>query len=247
MFTRRQFFTLSALFVLGAGLAHAQELRCPILMYHYIAEPPEAAAQRSLWVSPANFAAQLDRLREEGFTTITLRTLYDALTSGASLPAKPIVLSFDDGHASAYASAYPLLRERGMTGTFFIVTSYMDQWWEYLTWGQAAEMWTGGMEIGCHSTTHTSLRGLGAAALAAEVEGAADTIETALGRRPEFYCYPFGHVDRAAARAVRESGFLAAVTTQDGIVTNNSALYYLPRVRVRHTTTPDELMWMTGR
>ncbi|MCS6835626.1 MAG: polysaccharide deacetylase family protein [Anaerolineae bacterium] len=252
MLWRRQFLQGSALAAVALTLptvAQAQAaVYCPILMYHYIAEPPADADRtlRDLCVTPQLFDEHLARLQADGFATITAQTLAEALLSSTALPPKPVVLSFDDGHDNAYGAAFPLLMARGMVGSFYIITGAMEAP-RYLTWGQAAEMWNVGMEIGNHSASHASLRGLKPERLPAETQGAADTIEAVLGRRPVTYCYPFGHFDDAARRAVRKSGHLAALTTQDGTLHRASDLYRLRRVRVRHTTTPDQLAWAVSR
>jgi len=250
--SRRQFLQAALLSASALSLPAIVQgqaaVHCPILMYHYIAEPPPNADRtlRDLCVAPQMFDEHLARLQAEGFTSITLQTLADGLLNGAPLPPKPIVLSFDDGHDNAYGAAFPLLMARGMVGSFYIISSVMEAP-RYLTWGQAAEMWNAGTEIGNHSASHVSLRGLPSDRLLAETQGAADTIEGVLGRCPVTYCYPLGHFDDAARRAVRESGHLAAITTQDGTLHRASDMYRLRRARVRYTTTPDQLMWLVSR
>lgn len=251
--SRRQF--LHSAFIAGAGLVltsttHAQSTRlyCPILMYHYIAEAPPDADRtlRDLCVTPTRFAEHLDRLSAEGFTSITLERLLRGLIDGEALPPKPVVLSFDDGHDNAYGAAFPALAARGMVGSFYIITQAMDTP-RYLTWGQAGDMWNAGMEIGNHSATHASLRGLSASALSAETQGSADTIQSILGKRPLTYCYPFGHFDRPARIAVRDSGHLGAITTQDGTLHSPEERYILRRVRVRYSTSAEQLSALVNR
>jgi len=81
----------------------------PVLMYHEIASATDTASR--LAVPPDAFAAQLSYLHDHGFTPLTAGRLAAALASeGQGLPARPIVLTFDDGFADFHASALPLLR-----------------------------------------------------------------------------------------------------------------------------------------
>jgi peptidoglycan/xylan/chitin deacetylase (PgdA/CDA1 family) len=242
----------------GAGLrlagwpkalrAAPARLYCPILMYHYISEVPAGAdaLRRDLTVTPAQFAGHLDYLAGEGFTAVTLAHLASALRGEAVLPPKAVVLTFDDGYDDAFANAYPALAERGMTGVFFVVSGFMEQA-GYLSWAQAAEMKQAGLEIGSHSATHPNLIGLSHEALMAEVEGSAVAIEEMLGERPVSFCYPLGRCDAGVIRAVRGSGYLAAVTTADGTLHSTASLYRLRRVRVRGRTSTNGLAWLVDR
>ncbi len=92
----------------------ARTANIPILMYHYVSTPPGDADiyRRDLSVTPDLFAAQLDRLQADGYTTISLYDLMANLAQGAPLPEKPVILTFDDGYRDLYENALPRLRER---------------------------------------------------------------------------------------------------------------------------------------
>ncbi|NJN82282.1 MAG: polysaccharide deacetylase family protein [Caldilineaceae bacterium] len=161
-----------------------------------------------LSVPPELFAAQLAAMQENGYTTITLDEMVDHLEQGSALPEKPVVLTFDDGYRDNYENAFPLLVERGMTATFFVVTDFIDtQRPEYLTWDMAREMQAGGMVIESHGRNHTSLKGRDDDFLIWQALGSAETIQFELGRRPHFVTYPA--VNMTSAR----STFSAAQTT----------------------------------
>lgn len=251
--TRRQFMTLTVgalggWLVGGKGIAQAASAYCPILMYHYISYPPEGAnaVLTDLTVTPELFSEHLAFLQETGFTSITLAELWAGLAEGAALPEKPIVITFDDGYDNAYDAALGRLLERGMVGTFFLVSSFMEQP-GYLTWGQAAEMKNAGMEIGNHSATHPNLTSMGYDGQFAEIDGAAAAIAAALGERPKFFCYPLGKYNATTLRVLKDTGHLAAVTTSDGTLQHSVNPFRMSRVRVRHTTSVSSLEWLVNR
>lgn len=223
----------------------ARRLKVPILMYHYLSTPPADADiyRRDLSVSPELFAAHLDRLLAEGYTTVSLYQVMDALQQGAPLPEKPVVITFDDGYRDNYENAFPLLRERAMQATIFVVTDFMDEERPvYLTWGMAREMLDAGISIESHGRNHVSLAGKDDDYLVWQALGSLETIEYELGVRPRFVSYPAGEYDQRTIDVFQSANYWAGLTTQQGATLDNQQLFELPRVRVRNTTTPDDLI-----
>lgn len=254
---RRQFLRGAALTTAGLIVADTnftlaripqRSVKCPILMYHYISPLPEDADtyRRDLTVEPDRFESHCAFLQENGYTTISMEKLYQALFEKAELPEKPVVLTFDDGYADAAAFAFPILQKYRLVGTFFIVQNFMETP-GYLSWGQAKAMLDAGMEIENHSATHPNLRVVRGKALLAETGGAADVIGEVLGKRARFFCYPLGRFNNETIRALRATGHLMAMTTQDGTVHFNSNPFRLKRVRIRNTTGINGLAWLLDR
>jgi hypothetical protein len=67
-------------------------LDLPVLMYHHIGSWPSPYS-----VATSNFTAQLDWLQANGYHAVTLHQVFAALFGPAPLPAKPVVISIDDG------------------------------------------------------------------------------------------------------------------------------------------------------
>jgi peptidoglycan/xylan/chitin deacetylase (PgdA/CDA1 family) len=134
-------------------------LRVPVLMYHEIADI--SATQDPFAVSPRVFAEQLAYLREAGFTTLTAGALSAIVAHGeGDLPARPVVLTFDDGYGDFYTQALPLLRQHGFTATVFQTTGWVgkeDEAKRMLNWQELAESEQAGIEIGAHTCTHPQL------------------------------------------------------------------------------------------
>lgn len=227
-----------------------RRIRVPILMYHYVSVPPPGADQYrlDLSVTPSQFAEQLGWLRAQGFTTISLDALVAALTVGAPLPPRPVVLTFDDGYIDAYTNAFPLLRQYGMTGTFFVVTEWLDlRQPGYLTWDQAREMAAAGMAIQSHSRTHPDLTAAcDYDCLVYQILGSVQTIEAQIGVRPRFFCYPSGRYDAAVMTILEQVGIAAAVTTEAGTLHVSDRPLELRRARIRGTTRIPDLAWMVN-
>lgn len=217
----------------------------PILMYHYLSVPPENADiyRRDLSVSPELFAAHLDRMIAEGYTVIPLRDLVAHLLQGTPLPPKAVVITFDDGYRDNYEHAFPLLRERNLPATFFLVMEFINQGRpEYLTWDMVTEMAAGGMDIEVHGVDHTTLRGRSQVDLEFQAVRSLETIQNLLNYQPRFLSYPAGEYDEQTIDVFRRAGYWAGLTTVQGATHSSSNLFKLSRVRIRGTTTPDELV-----
>jgi peptidoglycan/xylan/chitin deacetylase (PgdA/CDA1 family) len=223
----------------------SRSAQIPILMYHYLSVPPPGADiyRQDLSVTPDLFAAHLDAMRTAGYTAISLYDLLAHLTQGAPLPQQPVIITFDDGYRDNYENAFPLLRQRNMVATFFVVTDFIDeQRPEYLTWDMVREMLAGGMSMESHGRNHVSLKNKDVDYLIWQALGSMETIEYELGTRPRFVSYPAGQYDQATADVFASAGYWAGLTTVQGATHSSDSLFDLRRVRVRGTTTPDELL-----
>ncbi|RLT37061.1 MAG: hypothetical protein DWI57_14080 [Chloroflexi bacterium] len=219
--------------------------RVPVLMYHYLSVPPADANiyRKDLSVSPDLFARQLERIQAEGYTTISLYDLLAHLWQGAPLPAKPVVLTFDDGYRDNYTNAFPLLRERGMRATIFVVTDFMDEERpDYLTWAMAREMLAAGISIESHGRNHISLKNRDRDYLVWQALGSLETIEFELGVRPRFVSYPAGEFDDGTIEVFQSANYWAGLTTIQGATHSTDNPFRLHRVRIRGSTEPDELV-----
>jgi hypothetical protein len=151
--------------------------RVPIVIYHSIAD--EHSHPWSFMSLPIPlFERQLAYLKRKAFQTVTLYDVYQYLKFGKSLPAKSIVLTFDDGFLDSWVHVYPLLKKYGMKATIFVTTDFVDpveecrpnledvwsgrlstddlQWWGYLSWAEMRAMYESGIiDFQSHARTHT--------------------------------------------------------------------------------------------
>ncbi|HSN77470.1 MAG TPA: polysaccharide deacetylase family protein [Anaerolineae bacterium] len=222
----------------------ARQARVPILMYHYLSDPPPGADRyrRDLSVSPALFEQHLAYLQAQGYQSITLYDLLYHLTQGAPLPDKPVIITFDDGYRDNYANAFPLLQQVGFDATFFVLVEVTNQGEaEYLTWDMMREMQAAGMEIECHARVHENLPENDDQRLVWQVLGCREALESELGQRPRFISYPSGRFDERVAAFFASDNYWGGITTQQGTLHSSDALFEIKRLRVRNTTTVDLL------
>ncbi len=207
----------------------------PILMYHYISTPPVATdkIRMSLSVTPEMFEAQVKLLADNGFTTITLFDLYNAVATGQALPAKPIILTFDDGYVDNYEQAFPILKKYGLTGTFFVLTGPADaKDPAYLSWDMIKAMSDAGMDMQLHSKEHVDLRHRRYEDLVWHIIGGRQSIEGHTGKLVVFMAYPSGKYDSTVVKFLADNNFWGAVTTESGRTHTAADALKWTRVRI---------------
>jgi peptidoglycan/xylan/chitin deacetylase (PgdA/CDA1 family) len=202
----------------------------PILMYHEIGDGPN-----SLYVSVDNFRAQMHFLRDSGFQAITMAQAQQWLARG-QVPAKTVVLTFDDGYVSVYNNAWPILQECGFPATVYVCSSFSGLY-NYLTWDQIQILHAGGVEIGSHTQTHPALTSVSSAQLSQEIVGSKQMLEQHLGAPVYSFCYPCGAFNQYTPPVVKAAGYTSAVTVVSGAVTTQNDPFQLPRIRVPRYAT----------
>jgi peptidoglycan/xylan/chitin deacetylase (PgdA/CDA1 family) len=216
-----------------------RRIRVPILMYHYVSTPPPGSDEYriNLSIEPTVFRQHLQYLKDNGYTTISLYALDEALSEGTPLPEKPVVLTFDDGYIDHYTNAFPLLREFGMTATFFIITDTADHnSANYMTWSQIDEMAAAGMSIESHTKTHHELQGRTYDFLVYEIVGSLESVRAHTTEKGLMFCYPVGRYDDLTLSVLGSTDVLRAVTTEFGVWHTTDNRLEVPRVRISYNT-----------
>lgn len=193
----------------------ARLAKVPIMMYHDILPQKEVFFD----VTPQEFEEHLRLIQKSGLTPISLNQLITHLSTGLPLPEKPILLTFDDGYGGHYEFVYPLLKKYRYPGVFSIYTSKIGQntGRSHVTWDQLQQMAADPLiTIAAHSVTHPpDLRALPEDKIQMEVMESKRLLEANLGIPIYYFTYPTGKYDDRVVKAVREAGYLAAITMDD--------------------------------
>jgi peptidoglycan/xylan/chitin deacetylase (PgdA/CDA1 family) len=215
----------------------------PILMYHEITTEPLSAGR--LAVAPEQFARQLGYLHGSGYSTVTVEQLVAAMdNAGAGLPAKPVVLTFDDGFADFRDLALPLLRRHGFTATVYVTTGWVAgsdgaaSHQGMLSWPAIEEAVAAGIEVGAHSVGHPQLDQLDASSLRAELADSKHALEDRLGARVPGMAYPFGYSSRLVRDTAAQVGYSYACAVDNRLASDASDRFALPRLTIGRSTSP---------
>lgn len=220
------------------------QLKVPILMYHYISDNPDPKdVQRdSLATSPFVFDNQLRYLKENGYHTISLDTLYAALKKQVTLPNKSIILTFDDGYIDFFINAYPILQKYNFQATVFIPTGLMDQGY-YLQWDQIKQMQDSGLiSFQAHTVNHAQLTILPTSSALWEMTESKKVLQEKLGIPVNFMAYPYGSANSTVIELSKQAGFVGAVGTWRGDIQSEGTIYNLPRIRINGTVSLDSFI-----
>jgi peptidoglycan/xylan/chitin deacetylase (PgdA/CDA1 family) len=207
---------------------HNNSKGVPVLMYHSISYEKG----NELKVPVENFRAQMEYLKESGFTTLTMNQLWDFFANNAPLPEKPIVLTFDDGYKDNYTDAFPIMKEFGMKGTIYVITGTIDKNSAYITSEQIREMHEYGLDMDSHTVNHEDLSSLSYAKQYETVKNAKDTLEDLLNKEVKSFAYPYGKYNGNTIKAVRAAGYKMAFTTKGGFAEASDGMLTLDRVRI---------------
>ena len=211
----------------------------PVLMYHYVYTadaPPENL--NGNYLLDTKLAEQLAYLTENEFYFPSYEEVRAYLAGTHSLPAKSIVLTFDDGEAGFLTRGIELLEEYRVPATSFIIASEPDAGERvvahaspYVTFqSHSYNMHRAGGTIG-HG-------GIVSALTRAEIADDLKQAQAVLGTH-EALAYPYGDVTDDARAAVDDAGILCAFTTENRWATPGDDLRSLPRVRISGEYTLD--------
>jgi peptidoglycan/xylan/chitin deacetylase (PgdA/CDA1 family) len=199
-------------------------------MYHVVSNPPRNALNQELYVRPRDFRLQMAWLARHGYRAVTLKRAYDYWHRVATLPAHPIVISFDDGYLSQYNRAFPVLKRRHWPAVLNMEVNFLDTVGGLLPW-RVRSLIAAGWELDAHTLTHPDLTTLPPAELWRQVDGSRVRLRGEFHVPVDFFCYPSGRYDREVVDAVRRAGFLGATTTNYGLARPPS-YYTLDRIRI---------------
>ncbi len=194
----------------------------PVLTYHSIG----VEKGNPIRMPAEQFDAEMKYIKENGYTTLTLKELYDYFQNKVPVPDKSVVITLDDGYEDNYQKAYPILKKYGMKATIFVVTSTVDINPECLTSKQLIELSDAGIDIESHTVTHRDLDTLSYNEQLKELSDSKAYLEGILGKKVDYLAYPTGKYNKDTIKAAEAAGYKMAFTTngrwsdkEDGILT----------------------------
>lgn len=229
-----------SLIVLITGLFVAEQL-CyvtPILTYHNIGD--HQVGHLNI-VTPQSFDHQMDYIKRHGYKVISFEDYVTAREHG-KMPRNSVVIHFDDGYKDNYTKAFPVLKKYDFPATFFVVSDFINQKDNFMTWSQLKEMDKAGYIIGAHTRRHPYLPNLSIDEATDEIAGSKRIIEENLGKPVDFFVYPIGGFSDDIKNIVIKTGFRAAATTNRGRSRFNKDLFELNRIRLKNEDR-DIVLW----
>ena len=207
--------------------------RLTILMYHMVCKP-ETKEESRYAITPKNFANHMRFLVQSNYQVLSLSSIERLISDQKFFPERSVVITFDDGFADNYESAYPILGEYGLPATIFLISAKIggvNEWMSgtkaypvkpLLNWVQVHEMAKHNIEFGSHTVSHANLLEVSETQLRLELQDSKKELEDHFGMPVTQFAYPYGSYNQRCRDLVETVGYKLACTTRSGF--NNEAV-----------------------
>ncbi len=220
--------------LLAAGCGPVKPV--PIFLWHSVGE---GSANDKYDVPVEEFEQQLQILNAQNIAVVTLDQVLDDWEGKTPLPAKAVVLTFDDGRQCLYDHVMPALLRHHAIGELFLVTGFLAESaaerkvignslgrHPYLTWPEVRAMVdSGAFVVEAHSVNHPPLRKMSEPRQHAEIADSRRELQRRLGLPVKYFAYPFGSFSAATLQQTEQAGYRAALSVAKG----NNSRYQLTR------------------
>lgn len=200
----------------------------PVIMYHSIG----VEKGNPIIMPKEQFETEMKYLKENGYTTLTLKELYDYFENKVPIPDKSIVITLDDGYKDNYTDAFPILKKYGLKATIFVVTSYVDKNPAFINSVQIKEMDAAGIQIESHTVTHRDLDKLSYDEQYKELKDSKTFLESLLSRSIDFVAYPTGKYNDITIKVAKAAGYKMGLTTNGRWSDKADGIFTLDRVYI---------------
>jgi peptidoglycan/xylan/chitin deacetylase (PgdA/CDA1 family) len=219
----------------------------PVVSVHGIEPDPQGRYE----TSTGAFDFLLSTLKSYGYQTITFADLINHLDKGKALPAKPVIITSDDGYQNIYTYAFPILKNYGYRMTVFLITSYIGndegsrRMNEFdfdaegvphrpmLTWPEVRAMSKYGIEFQSHTWSHGIITNIPIEQAQMELAQSKHDIEVNTGKPCFTVAWSHGIFNGEILSLLPGTGYRIAVTYNDGMnYLSNLNLYGILRFKI---------------
>lgn len=187
----------------------------PILCYHQVRnwKPTDGKVGKDYIVEIQNFKDQMKMLADSGYHTILPDQLYAYLNTGAALPSKPIMLTFDDTDMDQFTVVRPTLDKLGFKAVYFIMTVSIGRkgkFVDYMTREQIKQLADEGNVIGSHTYDHKNFKKYTGKDWEEQLDKPTKKLEEITGKTMTEFAYPFGLWNAEGIPELKKRGFRMA-------------------------------------
>lgn len=192
----------------------------PILCYHQVRnwKPTDGKVGKDYIVEIQNFKDQIKMLADSGYHSILPDQLYAYLNTGAPLPPKPIMFTFDDTDMDQFTVAAPTLKKYGYKAVYFIMTVSIGKkgkFVDYMTKEQIKQLSDEGNVIGSHTYDHKNFKKYQGKDWEEQLDKPTKKLEEITGKKMTEFAYPFGLWNAEGIPELKKRGFRMAFSLAD--------------------------------
>lgn len=207
----------------------------PILCYHQIRDwkGTDSKSAKDYIIPIATFKDHMKMLADSGYHAISPDQLYAYLTTGAKLPEKPVMLTFDDGDLTQYTNALPVLDKYGFKASFYIMTVAIGRRGKqhYMDKTQLKDLSDKGHVIAAHTWDHQNVKKLVTPEdWKTQLEEPKAKLEEITGKPVRHFAYPFGLWKEESLPEVKKRGYLTAYQLAEKKMNPNDPLMSIRRI-----------------
>jgi len=183
----------------------------PVLCYHQVRDwrPTDSKSAKDDIVQIAAFKEHIKMLADQGYHSILPDQLYDYLTTGAPLPSKPIMFTFDDTDLDQFTVAAPELKKHNFKAVYFIMTVSIGRP-RYMNKAQIKQLSDEGNVIGSHTWDHHPFPKLSGKDWEIQLDKPTKKLEEITGKPVKYFAYPFGLWNKEGLPELHKRGFKGA-------------------------------------
>lgn len=219
--------------------------RVLVLMYHQV-DLPRTAREARFCTRPQDFDQQMRWLQENGYTAVSLDVVVAHVRGQQRLPEKAIHITFDDGFVGVLEHAWPVLEQRRIPATLFVVSERLaatNDWMHtrgfprraILSPAQLRALADAGMTLGSHTCTHARLPEVDSTQAMQEIARSKAQLEDLLGQPVLHFAYPYGAFNEAVRGQVIAAGYQSACSTRSGFNRPGEDPYLIRRIDIYGT------------
>jgi peptidoglycan/xylan/chitin deacetylase (PgdA/CDA1 family) len=186
-------------------------------------------------ISIDQFTQHLDVIRQSSKKVITAS---EYLAGG--ITEDTVVLTFDDGWLGVSEYAFARLQSRGFNATLFVTWDFLGRK-GFLGKKDLMGLIAKGLDVGIHGTTHRMLSSCSLEEVVWEFSTCKDNLEALVNRPVTIASLPGGDLNNTVIAGGKKAGIQAFCTSIPGFNSENTALYFLKRVSIRHNTSVKDI------
>ena len=211
----------------------------PILCYHHFRVQANGKLT-DYSVVPERFIAEMKLLADSGYKTILPDQLYNYLVNGTAIPAKPVMITFDDTDEEQFSLGKKEMDKYGFKGVFFIMTISLNRP-HYMTNENLKQLVNEGHVIGAHTWDHHMVTKYQGNDWEIQIDKPKKKLEDIIGKPIDYFAYPFGLWNEAAIPELKKRRFKMAFQLSTHRDTTDP-LYTIRRIIIDGHWTPDGML-----
>ena len=218
-----------------------------VLAYHKIGEPADDWYTYN-YISQQTFEEHLEYLKKSEWECLDIKSFLSGLDDDNNLPDRSVLLSFDDGYASTYEVALPLLQRYNFPAVVFVPTAFVGSYNSFdadllveprelmCTWEQLSALENNDVSVQSHGINHRHFSALRVEEQVAEIHDSKSIIESKIKNEVRLFSFPYGDNvgnDNQIISILESAGYQAAFLYGGGSFSSSTVHpFMIPRIPI---------------